>query len=310
MDERIEVGYRNIGSALGKDYHHKYLIYTDSQGEQHTISGWTGDPEPGLPYGRIHVEPNLPFDASNPDHPDNPNTTGQRQYRELIATGPDLSQTWQRMVADAQSKDDRYPYDPQLQNSNTLADSVLRSVNLPEPRNDGFFGHWSPASGRTLDPNVQPVVPGLGNSGRTFSAADTPTEARRAEAARQDPLFQQALAGLDRIGPDAGGYQNQEEKERVAVALAVQAKTHTPPLPEIQDVQASQTNGNLFAVWTNPGNDQDVMRPHVDKLAAAQQPLEDNLLRLDTLNRQQAQEQEQVASRNIDEPGRSSLRVS
>lgn len=308
MDERIEVGYRNIGSALGKDYHHKYLIYTDSQGNQHTISGWTGNPEPGLPYGRIHVETNLPFDASNPDHPDNPNTTGQRQYRELIATGPDLSQTWQRMVADAQSKDDRYPYDPQLQNSNTLADSVLRSVNLPEPRNDGFFGHWSPASGRTLDLNIQPVVPGLGNSGRTFSAVDTPAETRHADAARQDPLFRQALAGLERIGPEAGGYQNQAEKERIAGALAVQARQHVPPLPEIQEVQPSRTNGNLFAVWTNPGNDQDVMRPHVDKLAAAQQPLEDNLQRLDALGRQQAQEQ--VASRSVDEPGRSSPRMS
>ncbi len=25
MDEKIEVGYRNIGSALGKEYHHKFL---------------------------------------------------------------------------------------------------------------------------------------------------------------------------------------------------------------------------------------------------------------------------------------------
>ena len=150
-------------------------------------------------------------------------------------------------------------------------------------------------------------MPGLGNSGRTFSAADPPSDSRHAAAAEQDPLFRQALAGLDRIGSEAGGYQTQAEKERIAGALAVQARMHVPPLPEIQDVQPSRTNGNLFAVWTNPGNDQDVMRPHVDKVAAAQQPLEDNLQRLDTLGRQQ---QEQVASRSIDEPGRSSPRMS
>ncbi|PPT95228.1 hypothetical protein [Xanthomonas arboricola] len=56
MDEKIEVGYRNIGSALGKEYHHKFLLYTDKEGNQHTISGWTGDEQPGLPYGRMHVE--------------------------------------------------------------------------------------------------------------------------------------------------------------------------------------------------------------------------------------------------------------
>lgn len=42
MDEKIEVGYRKIGEVLGKDYHHKFLIYTDKEGAQHTISGWTG----------------------------------------------------------------------------------------------------------------------------------------------------------------------------------------------------------------------------------------------------------------------------
>lgn len=61
MDEKIEVGYRNIGAALGKEYHHKFLLYTDKEGNQRTISGWTGDERPGLPYGRMHVETNLPM---------------------------------------------------------------------------------------------------------------------------------------------------------------------------------------------------------------------------------------------------------
>ncbi|MBO9892099.1 hypothetical protein [Xanthomonas sp. D-36-1] len=37
MDEKIEVGYRNIGAALGKEYHHKFLLYTDKEGNQRTI---------------------------------------------------------------------------------------------------------------------------------------------------------------------------------------------------------------------------------------------------------------------------------
>ena len=184
QQETIEVGYRNIGSVLGQDYHHKFLLYTDREGNQHTISGWTGDEQPGLPYGRMHVETNLPYDATNPDHPDNANALGQRQYREPIATGADLSQTWQTMIDNARAKDDRYPYDPQLQNSNTLADSILRDVGLPEPRQDGFTGHWAPASGRQLDEHIKPEVPGIGNSSRTLStsdnAPDTPKEAPKA----------------------------------------------------------------------------------------------------------------------------------
>jgi hypothetical protein len=179
--ETIEVGYRNIGSIMGQDYHHKFLLYTDRNGEQHTISGWTGEQAPGLPYGRMHVETNLPYDASNPDHPGNANAAGQRQYRETIATGDDLSQTWQSMIDNARAKNDRYPYDPQLQNSNTLADSVLRDVGLPQPTQDGMSGHWAPASGRQLDESIKPEVPGIGNSSRTFStsdnAPDTPKEA-------------------------------------------------------------------------------------------------------------------------------------
>lgn len=138
-------------------------FYTDKEGNQHTISGWTGDEQPGLPYGRMHVETNLPYNRANPDHRDNPNAVGQKQYREEITHGADLSGTWARMVANAKSKDDKYPYDPQLQNSNTLADSVLRDVRLPEPKNDGVFGYWAPASGRQLDESIQPSVPGLGN---------------------------------------------------------------------------------------------------------------------------------------------------
>ncbi|WP_127170940.1 XVIPCD domain-containing protein [Xanthomonas euvesicatoria] len=307
MDEKIEVGYRNIGAALGKEYHHKFLLYTDKEGNQRTISGWTGDERPGLSYGRMHVETNLPYDRNNPDHRDNPNAIGQKQYREEIANGADLSGTWGRMVANARSKDDKYPYDPLLQNSNTLADSVLRDVGLQEPKNDGVLGHWAPASGRQLDESVQPAVPGLGNSGRAFSAGGAPLDPQQEARLRDDPLFKQALAGLDKLGPDAGVYTNQQDKERIAGALAVQAKLNRPPLPEIQEVVPSQTNGNVFATYKNPGNDMDLLRTHVDKGEAVKQPLAENLQKLETANQQAVQPPAQEASRSIDQPSHGAL---
>ncbi|WP_159094498.1 hypothetical protein [Stenotrophomonas sp. YAU14D1_LEIMI4_1] len=206
MDEKIEVGYRNIGSVAGKDYHHKFILYTDKDGQQHTISGWTGEPSPELPYGRMHVIADRRYDAENPDHPANINAHGQAQYRELITRGADLSETWKVMVADAKAKSDRFPYDPQLQNSNSLADSILRDAKLAEPTQDGFEKHWAPASGRKLDESLKPKVPGLGNSGRTFSEATQ-------EELIDDPMFQRALAVLEKAGPKVGGYESDQDKD-------------------------------------------------------------------------------------------------
>lgn len=163
-EEKIEVGYRNIGEALGVDYHHKFILYTDKTGAQHTISGWTGPEKPGLPFGIMDVQTNLPYDRNNPDHPDNPNTkysdgTNQKQYRELITEGVDLTDTWNKMVENAAKKDNRYPYDPLDQNSNTLADSVLRDVGLPQPKKDGFFWHLAPGSEKPLDEFLVPKNP-------------------------------------------------------------------------------------------------------------------------------------------------------
>lgn len=305
QDETIEVGYRNIGEQFGKDYHHKYLIYTDKDGQQRTISGWTGDATQDLPYGRMHVETNLPYDRTNPDHPDNPNATGQAQYREEIARGPDLSKTWDTMVANAKGKDDRFPYDPLVQNSNTLADSVLRDAGLREPTQDGLLGHWAPASGRALDEAITPAVPGLGNSGRAFSAGGAPADPQREAELRNDPYFKQALAGLDKLGPDAGVYGNQQDKERIAAGLAVDARANG--LPAIQDVVASPVNGNVFATWKNPDNSEDTMRAHVDKGEAAKQPLMDNLHKLEEARQQPAQAPAQESSRSMDAPSHGAL---
>lgn len=199
-DEKIEVGYRNIGTMGGVDYHHKFLLYTDSAGNQHTISGWTDDANTtdALPFGNIRVLANAPYDASNPDsplrHPD------QQQHRETIADGADLSATWSAMVDNANSKDNLYPYDPIRQNSNTFADSVLRDAGLRQPTQDGLFGHLAPGSDKPLDRDVVPRSGddlGMSNIGEAISLNNNqpgPTEFRLALA----PESQQVLKDSER----------------------------------------------------------------------------------------------------------------
>lgn len=176
-NEKIEVGYRHIGTFANVEYHHKFLLYTDKTGGQYTISGWTGEETtPQLPLGKIHIKTGLPehigrpYDAENPDNInnrrnawykdeyDNP-IAPQKQYRELIAEAPDLSAKWQEMVRNAQSKDNIYPYDFLRQNSNTLADTLLREAGFPEPEKDGIFRHLAPGSGNRLDRNLVPQHP-------------------------------------------------------------------------------------------------------------------------------------------------------
>ena len=306
MDEKIEVGYRRIAEVLGKDIHHKFLIYTDKDGGQHTISGWTGPVEPGLPYGKIHVKADLKYDLNNPDYPlsSEVGAAKQPQYRELIATHPDLSLVWKQMTADAKAKDGKYPYDPQLQNSNTLADSVLRDIKLPEPKRDGPDGHWAPASGRALDESLKPVVPSLLNLDRTFSLNEGNPDAARDAQLRADPLFKQALAGLDRLGPGTGMYPDDAGKENLAAALAAKARAQTPPLPEIHDVLRGANGDNLFAVWKNPGNDQHMLRTHVAVDEAVKRPAEQSLQALASA----ADQQERVQQDQV-ELGRGGMRM-
>ena len=175
-NEKIEVGYRHIGS-LGVDYHHKFLLYTDKTGKQYTISGWTGtEISEKLPLGKIHIETGLPthiglpYDARNPDNPNNRGRAWyrdkngspiapQKQYRELITEAPNLSQKWAAMVRNAKSKDNIYPYDFLNQNSNTLADVILKEAGLKQPEKDGLGGHLAPGSGNNLHKNLVPKDP-------------------------------------------------------------------------------------------------------------------------------------------------------
>lgn len=256
MTEKIEVGYRNLGSVAGVDYHHKYLLYTDSAGQQHTISGWTGTPAEGLPYGKMHVEANLPYNVTNPDHPDNLNTrasdgTSQRQYRELIAEGADLSGKWNEMVRDAASKDDRFPYGPLRQNSNTFADSVLHHAELAEPKMDGFGGHLAPASHLMLDEKLVPKDPsqqGVSTNLHDVVSAGRPVEADQQVAdlrcLTDSPLFKQARVAMHKLDAQNGRTTDQRT-DNAAAAIAVVAQA-----------------GGMTRI--------DLVEPHGDKLIAVQ----------------------------------------
>jgi len=162
--ETIEVGYRNIGSIGGVEYYHKFLIYTDSNGNQSTISGWVGnDVTSASPYGHMNVEIDLPYNQANPDHPDySEQNQQQKQYREPVTEGNDLSDVWNGMLENALSKDDLYPYDPLRQNSNSLADTLLKGAGLNAPEDDNLFNpfdHWTPGADKELDENLVPLDP-------------------------------------------------------------------------------------------------------------------------------------------------------
>lgn len=228
-DEKIEVGYRNIGTMGGVDYHHKFLLYTDKSGTQHTISGWTDDANTteALPFGNIRVLANAPYDANNPDSP--LRHPGQEQHRETIAEGEDLSATWATMIENANSKDNLYPYDPIRQNSNTFADSVLKDAGLQQPTQDGLFGHLAPGSDEPLDRDLVPRSAddlGLSNIGEAISLNNNqpgPTEFRLALAPESQQLLKdseqhvRALADRHQLAWDQG-------MDNTVHALALEAR--------------------------------------------------------------------------------------
>jgi hypothetical protein len=100
------------------------------------------------------------------------------------------------------------------------------------------------------------------------------------EAAREHPLFSQALQHLKSMGPEKGGYSNPQDMERIAGAVADAA--HQRPLRSIESLTPSADGKGLIATWTNPGNPLDNDRVSVDKAQARTQPLEESLQRLQT----------------------------
>lgn len=125
------------------------------------------------------------------------------------------------------------------------------------------------------------------------------------------PLFIQAMGHVQKLGPQVGGYRNDEEKERVAAALALDAQDAR--MKSIHQIVPSTNGAGLIAVWTNPGNQEDRVRAYADKMEAVNQPLDKTLQQLDNLTHQrtleQAQTQQQEIQRNQDTPTMGAIKI-
>ncbi|MFA0924316.1 XVIPCD domain-containing protein [Xanthomonas fragariae] len=105
---------------------------------------------------------------------------------------------------------------------------------------------------------------------------------------RDNPLFDQALAQLERLGPQAGGYLDRVQMEQVAGAVAYQASLNQ--LPRIDALTPSQDGRVLLATATNPHMPSLIDRAVIDTAQATAQPLEQSLQQL-TAETQRQQDQ-------------------
>jgi hypothetical protein len=105
---------------------------------------------------------------------------------------------------------------------------------------------------------------------------------------RDHPLFMQATQHLQRLGPEVANYSDHADMERIAGAIAYEAKRQH--MPGIDDLVPTR-NGELMASWINPRNDMFSHYATVDPFMASAQPLERNFQQLEIETQRQAQEQ-------------------
>ena len=150
--ERIEVAYRYIGGRpLGTEFYHKYIVYTNSNGDQFIAHG---GPLIGLATGPIV---GVAGPAGGPGLYEG--TWAERQetdHRELIKRGADgesLESVWDAIKTEMKNfVKEGHDYDLDEQNSNSLVDTVLTRLELPLPQHDDEGEYYSPGSGNILDP--------------------------------------------------------------------------------------------------------------------------------------------------------------
>lgn len=118
-------------------------------------------------------------------------------------------------------------------------------------------------------------------------------------------LFRQAMAQLDRLGSSAELPAEREQRERVAAALAVQARQSG--LPAIDAVRRLR-DGGLVAAWRDTRAPTHERRtPAINPIQAAKQPLQHSMQRLHAQMRGQParrQPDSQPPARALPPPGR------
>lgn len=177
MTEKIEVGYAPAAGVGGLGIYHKYILYTNSAGEQFYARGGPGYFGPGAadggldessasPFGNIKTQSGE-YKKGSPDWdlaraPINPDPTSTPHPRETIIEGDDLSFDWQNIRDVMTDIDNRnIGYDPKDTNSNASVDEALRRSGLPTPTEDGPSDNWAPGS--DFDMPGGDVAPGGGD---------------------------------------------------------------------------------------------------------------------------------------------------
>ncbi|WP_306118877.1 MULTISPECIES: hypothetical protein [unclassified Roseitalea] len=153
--ETIKLYYKllDVESTDRTPYYHKYIIYTDSNGDRfYARSGpnWLVDGK----FVKITSEYGA-YVQGTKDWDDPPNDPS-----ETIKTGSDLSTDWQAIV-DAMDDIDQenWTYLPE-RNSNSAVDTALDRAGLNQPVLDGPNDYESPGSGNILPAQVQtPPLP-------------------------------------------------------------------------------------------------------------------------------------------------------
>ena len=176
--ESIDVYYKPLGGG----FYHKYIVYTDSDGNR---TAARGGPE-GKFFGSADTSGTDSGDASNspsnnpdvyghgnidtvvgPFTPPDENQQGgfidypkpgENHPSENIATGDDLSSEWESIEQSMTDiENGGYDYDPvpgvqDGHNSNSTVDTALDRAGLPQPTQDGPGDNWSPGSEKIIPP--------------------------------------------------------------------------------------------------------------------------------------------------------------
>lgn len=177
MDETIEVRYKQ----LGPNYHHKYIVYTDSDGNEYgarggpttgqsSHAGFEGISEEIIDtsgFGNIATEYGE-YKGDVIDGNGNIVEIGFADYdaddtdpRETMAEGADLSTVWESIKTALDNiGSSNIQYQPFSQNSNTVIDAALIDAGLTEPQDDNFSENWAPGSGDFKDSSGTNNSPG------------------------------------------------------------------------------------------------------------------------------------------------------
>ena len=178
--ESITIGYKRLGQVNGQTFYHKYILYTDSNGNQYYARGGPSKNPIGNPFGNLTNAQVGPGNLSG-DSPFGNIVTEHGSYdmgtvdfdkvgndpKEIVKTGQDLKNDWKN-ITDAFDNiaSEKWPYRPVSQNSNTTVDEALDRAGLPSPHQSGWNDYWSPGSGAHL--------PAPGESTTPFGAEGDP----------------------------------------------------------------------------------------------------------------------------------------